>query len=92
MIGASGAISAVLGAYALLFGRNKVKFANPTLALWVNALWLMVAWVALNVIVAFTFASVTGGMFQLAVGAHIGGFLAGLALANPLLLLRYRRA
>ena len=92
MIGASGAISAVLGAYALLFGRNKVKFANPTLALWVNALWLMVAWVALNVIVAFTFASVTGGMFQLAVGAHIGGFLVGLALANPLLLLRYRRA
>ena len=29
MVGASGAISAVLGAYALLFGRNKVKVAHP---------------------------------------------------------------
>jgi membrane associated rhomboid family serine protease len=28
----------------------------------------------------------------IAVAAHIGGFLAGLALAQPLLLLRYRRA
>ena len=51
MIGASGAISAVLGAYAMLFGRNKVKVANPTLALWLNALWLMAAWVGLNVVI-----------------------------------------
>jgi hypothetical protein len=29
MVGASGAISALLGAYALLFGRNKVKVAIP---------------------------------------------------------------
>ena len=29
MIGASGAISAVIGAYAMLFGRNKVKIAQP---------------------------------------------------------------
>jgi membrane associated rhomboid family serine protease len=90
MIGASGAISAVLGAYAILFGRNKVKVANPTLALWLNALWLMAAWVVLNVVVVFTFAGMGGA--QIAVGAHIGGFLVGLALANPLLLLRYRKA
>ena len=31
MIGASGAISAVLGAYAVLFGRNKVKVADRRL-------------------------------------------------------------
>ncbi len=49
MIGASGAISAVLGAYAMLFGRNKVKVASPTLALWLNALWLMAAWVVLQI-------------------------------------------
>ena len=90
MIGASGAISAVLGAYAILFGRNKVKVANPTLALWLNALWLMVAWVVLQLVVVFTFAGIGGA--QIAVGAHIGGFLVGLALANPLLLLRYRKA
>ena len=38
MVGASGAISAVIGAYAMLFGRNKVKVASPRLALWLNAL------------------------------------------------------
>jgi membrane associated rhomboid family serine protease len=92
MIGASGAISAVLGAYAILFGRNKVKVASPRLAVLLNALWLMVAWVVLNVIVGFSFAQLSGGMLQMAVGAHIGGFIAGVALANPLLLLRYRRA
>lgn len=89
MVGASGAISAVLGAYALLFGRNKVRVESPRLALWLNALWLLAAWVALQVIVGLTFA--TGGI-KIAFAAHIGGFVAGLLLANPLLLLRYRTA
>ena len=92
MIGASGAISAVLGAYAILFGRNKVRVTSPRLAVWLNALWLMIAWVVLQVIVGFSFAQFSGGMLQMAVGAHIGGFVIGVALANPLLLLRYRRA
>jgi membrane associated rhomboid family serine protease len=92
MIGASGAISAVIGAYAMLFGRNKVKLANPRLALWLNALWLMAAWVALQLAVGFAFATVTADGMQIAVAAHIGGFLAGLLLAYPLLLFRYRKA
>ena len=92
MIGASGAISAVLGAYAILFGRNKVKVANPKLAVLLNALWLMAAWIVLQLIVVFTFAGFTSGALQIAVGAHIGGFILGVALANPLLLLRYRKA
>jgi membrane associated rhomboid family serine protease len=89
MIGASGAISAVLGAYALLFGRNRVKLANPIAALWLNALWLIAAWIGLQLILGFTFA--TAGV-QIAIAAHIGGFVLGLALANPLLLARYRGA
>jgi membrane associated rhomboid family serine protease len=89
MIGASGAISAVLGAYSILFGRNKVRVANPTVARWLNALWLMVAWVALQLVVGITFASAGIGV---AIAAHIGGFAIGLLLANPLLLFRYRRA
>lgn len=92
MIGASGAISAVLGAYAMLFGRNKVKIAHPKLALWLNALWLLAAWVALNLAVGFAFATVAANGMQLAVAAHVGGFLVGLLLAHPLLLFRYRRA
>jgi membrane associated rhomboid family serine protease len=89
MVGASGAISAVLGAYAMLFGRNRVKIANPTVALWVNALWLAAAWVGLQLLVGITFETVGA---RIAVAAHIGGFLIGLALAKPLLLWRYRRA
>lgn len=89
MIGASGAISAVLGAYSILFGRNRVRVANPKLARWINALWLMAAWVVLQVIVGITFASAGIGI---AIAAHIGGFAIGLLLANPLLLLKYRKA
>jgi len=90
MIGASGAVSAVIGAYAILFGRNKVKIANQRLALWLNALWLMAAWVALQVIVGVGLTATSG--IRVAVAAHVGGFLVGLLLANPLLLLRYRGA
>jgi membrane associated rhomboid family serine protease len=89
MIGASGAVSAVIGAYAMMFGRNKVKVANARLALWLNALWLMVAWVGLQLVVGLTFAQYD---IRVAVAAHVGGFLAGLLLANPLLLFRYRKA
>jgi membrane associated rhomboid family serine protease len=89
MVGASGAISAVVGAYAMMFGRNRVRVANQTLALWLNALWLAVAWVGLQLMVGITFT--TAGS-RIAIMAHIGGFLVGLLLAKPLLLLRYRGA
>lgn len=96
MIGASGAISAVIGAYAMLFGRNKVKVASPTLALWLNALWLMAAWVVLQICVGVALEGSSfitgGGGVQVAVAAHIGGFIVGVLLANPLLLFKYRKA
>jgi len=92
MIGASGAVSAVIGAYALLFGRNKVKLGRPRLELWLNALWLMAAWVVLQLAVGFAFATISADGMRIAVAAHVGGFLAGLLLANPLLLFRYRKA
>jgi membrane associated rhomboid family serine protease len=89
MVGASGAISAVIGAYAIMFGKNRVKVAHPTLALWLNALWLAAAWIGLQLLVGLTFR--TAGP-QVAIAAHIGGFLIGLMLAKPLLLFRYRTA
>ena len=96
MVGASGAISAAVGAYAMLFGRNKVKIANHRLAVWLNALWLMVAWVALQLCMGIALGGrdflFSGEGVQVAIGAHIGGFLVGVLLANPLLLFRYRRA
>jgi len=88
-IGASGAISGVFGAYALLFGRNRVKVANAALARALHVLWVGAAWIGLQLMIGF----VTSGSAQpVAIAAHIGGFFAGLALATPLLLLRYRKA
>lgn len=94
MIGASGAISAVLGAYAMLFGRNKVKVASPRLALLLNALWLLAAWIVLTLMLGIILQGgmIGGTAMGLAVAAHIGGFLVGLVLAVPLLLFRYRKA
>ena len=86
----------MLGAYAMLFGRNKVKVAHPTLALWLNALWLMAAWIVLQVCLGIVLSGstfVTGGEgVKIAVAAHIGGFAVGIVLANPLLLFKYRKA
>lgn len=89
MIGASGAVSAVIGAYAILFGRNRVRAANVHVAQWLHALWLMAAWVGLQLLIGFLSRA---SALDIAVAAHIGGFLAGVALARPLLLFRYRKA
>jgi membrane associated rhomboid family serine protease len=89
MIGASGAISAVIGAYSLSFGRAKAVTRSPTVNRWLNALWLLAAWVVLQLMTGYI-AGAQGTM--LATPAHIGGFVAGLLLQRPLLLLRYRKA
>ncbi len=87
MIGASGAISAVIGTYALMFGRNQVKRVGPVPALVVRALWLAGAWLVLQWGVGF----MSGGTATpIAVAAHVGGFLTGLLLMYPLLEWRYR--
>ena len=89
MVGASGAASAVLGVYALLYGRHKQAVAHPALNRLINIAWLAVAWIGIQLL--FGFAGATEGM-SIAIAAHIGGFLLGLALARPLLLWRYREA
>jgi membrane associated rhomboid family serine protease len=89
MIGASGAISAVMGAFALSFGRARMLTRSPTVNRWINALWLMVAWIVLQVMMGW----LAGGQgYLLATPAHVGGFAAGLLLQRPLLLWRYRKA
>jgi len=90
MIGASGAISAIVGGYALMFGQNKVRVANPALARALHVLWLAAGWIGLQLL--FGFASRTGGGPAIATLAHVGGFLAGLALITPLYRLHWRRA
>jgi membrane associated rhomboid family serine protease len=89
VIGASGAISAVIGAYALSFGRAKAFTRNFKLNRWINVAWLMVAWVVLQEMMGWL-GNQQGVL--LATGAHVGGFAAGLLLQRPLLLWRYRHA
>ena len=89
MIGASGAISAIIGAFSLMFGQQKRLVQSLALNRALNALWLLAAWVVLQMMTGFL-AGQQG--FMLATPAHIGGFLAGLLLQRPLLLWRYRKA
>lgn len=89
MIGASGAIGGVIGAFALSFGRPKRLVRSEGANRLLNALWLMAAWIVLQLMTGFL-AGIQGWL--LATPAHIGGFLAGLALQRPLLLWRYRKA
>ncbi len=82
LVGASGAISGVLGFYFLLFPRNQVKvfiFLFP----FILNVFLIPARVVLGIYLIldnlFPFLLGVGG--SVAHGAHIGGFIAGLGLA-----------
>ena len=88
-IGASGAISGIIGAYVLLFPNKKPKAWGPIPAEFARPLHLTFAWIVLNLALGF----VGPGLgIRIAIWSHIGGFIAGLLLARPLLLWRYRNA
>jgi membrane associated rhomboid family serine protease len=89
MVGASGAISAVMGAFALSFGRAKQLTRSVAVNRWINAAWLLAAWVGLQLMMGYLAGSQG---YLLATPAHVGGFAAGLLLQRPLLLWRYRSA
>ena len=88
MIGASGAISAIIGTYALLYSRQQVKAIGPFSANAVRILWLAAAWTIIQLMVGIVSL---GGIGRIAIGAHIGGFVAGLLLTKPLVYLRFGR-
>ena len=89
MIGASGAISGVIGAFALSFGQQKQIVRSRTLNRMLNALWLLAAWVVLQLMTGLLAGF--GGVL-VATPAHVGGFLSGLLLQRPLLMWRWRKA
>ncbi|MBB4630512.1 rhomboid family intramembrane serine protease [Sphingosinicella soli] len=75
VVGASGAISGVFAAHAMIFGRSGGKGE------FVRALQLAALWIGLQIATGFVFNMDGGGI---AVGAHVGGFVAGLLTALPL--------
>lgn len=89
MIGASGAISALVGAYSILYGQRRPSRYPPAVARWLHIAWLAVAWIVVQLMLGLV--SRTEGM-AIAAAAHIGGFIAGLVLARPMLAWRYRKA
>ena len=88
MIGASGAISGVLGAYLLLFPRAHVLVLVPlgffTRTMYLPAMVVLGFWFVLQLV---NTALADPGQGGVAFGAHIGGFIAGMVL---LPLFKYR--
>ncbi len=82
MIGASGAISGVLGAYLLLYPHARVYVVIPILFIirtfWMPAGWVLLIWFGLQLL--FQFIRLGGNGGGVAYGAHIGGFVAGMIL------------
>lgn len=84
LVGASGAISGLLGCYYLWFPRNKVKtfvFLFPFFmdTLYIPARFVLGFYLLVDNILPFLFT--LGKGTGVAHGAHIGGFVAGLGLA-----------
>ncbi len=90
MVGASGAISAVIGTYALIYSRSQVSAIGPVPAQVVRILWLAAGWTVLQVMIGFAGMGAGGPIGSIAIWAHVGGFIAGLLLARPLLSSRFR--
>ncbi|MBA4748954.1 MAG: rhomboid family intramembrane serine protease [Sphingopyxis sp.] len=84
VVGASGAISALVAAFAFIFNRNNVQSIGPFPPVVVRAAWLAAAWIGVQLATGVAFG---GGI---AIFSHIGGFLAGLVLTRPLLRWRFR--
>lgn len=82
-LGASGAISGVLGGYLILFPRNQVRVFAIRSIITVPAIVTLGIWIALQI---FSQLGALGGQGQegggVAYAAHIGGFLAGMILVK----------
>jgi membrane associated rhomboid family serine protease len=79
LIGASGAVSGVIGAYVLLYPRARVWillfFRIP---LRISAIWVLGGWFLLQLFSIYTAGR--SGEQEVAFWAHIGGFAAGLLI------------
>jgi rhomboid family protein len=76
IVGASGAIAAVMGAYFVLLPHARIKtliFFGPVLLRKVTALWLLVIWLGQQFLLV-------GAESGVAWAAHVGGFVFGAAV------------
>lgn len=80
-IGASGAISGVLGGYLVLFPRNRVRVLTNRGVVAMPAMAVLGFWILIQIVsqMSSSFAPDGGGVAYM---AHIAGFVAGLALVH----------
>lgn len=79
MLGASGAISGVLGGYILLFPSRQVRAIIFNFLTTVPAYVAIGIWIVYQIVLGYMTPAGTGGV---AYAAHIGGFAAGLVLVK----------
>ena len=77
MLGASGAISGVLGGYLVLFPQRRVRAIIFNFLTEVPAFVALGLWIVYQVVLGYFTSAETGGV---AYAAHIGGFVAGAVL------------
>ena len=87
MVGASGAIAGVLGAYLVLYPRATVSVLIPWLwffgAFPVPAAFLIVFWFLLQLLSGVASLGAAAGVTEgIAFWAHVGGFIAGVVLVG----------
>jgi membrane associated rhomboid family serine protease len=84
MVGASGAISGVLGAYLILYPRVRVRVFVGFFLMTLPAYFVLLVWIGMQLlaglpqVTSLRHAATSG----VAVWAHIGGFFAGVALVK----------
>jgi len=81
-VGASGAISGILGAYIVLYPRVRVHVFLPPFWLFSMRAYVVLGyWIVIQILMGLSELGARGGS-GIAVWAHIGGFFAGLVLVK----------
>ena len=84
-VGASGAISGIMGAYIVLYPRARVRtWIPPFFLLRLNAFFFLAYWFVIQLFSGVaTLGAAPGEEGGVAVWAHVGGFVMGLLLIKP---------
>jgi membrane associated rhomboid family serine protease len=80
MVGASGAVSGLIGAYAISYPGRRLRLLSPRV--FVPAAPLLIVWIVIQVLSGIQLQTAEEG--GAAWWAHAGGFAAGIVLARSL--------
>jgi rhomboid family protein len=83
-VGASGAISGILGGYLILFPKNRVRVLTRGGIMSVPALVVLGFWIVIQLISGYGSVATTADTGGVAYLAHVGGFFAGMLLVKPM--------